>query len=92
MTTDISETPVRDRRSHARGWFGHRATGLIQALLNEPAKVAGDLEAELRSGAKVRVTTALLEVARVFGEVRGIDLTVQIREVLSRLKSAGFEV
>jgi hypothetical protein len=90
--TNAPAAPVTDRRFHLRGWFGHRATELIQALLDDPAKAASDLEAELRNGANARITGALLAVARVFGEVRGIDLTPRIKEVSSRLKSAGFEV
>jgi hypothetical protein len=90
--TNAQQAPVTDRRFHLRGWFGHRTTGLIQALLDDPAKVASDLEADLRKGADARMTGALLAVARVFGDVRGIDLTSRIREVSSRLKSAGFEV
>ena len=89
---DAPQAEVSDRRFHLRGWFSHRATELIQALLADPVKVANDLEADLRNGGDAGKTSALLSVARVFGDVRGIDLTSRIREVSDKLRSAGFDV
>ena len=81
-----------DKRVHPRASFGNRTTGLIQALLADPGKVAEDLEADLRKGADVRATAALLSSARVFAKVRGIDLVDRVRDICHRLKKAGFDV
>lgn len=91
-----AQTDAREERGnqrlHPRLRFGNRITGLIQALLADPVKVADQLESDLRRGADQKGIAALLEAARVFGNMRGVDLVPRIRDVHSRLKKAGCDL
>jgi hypothetical protein len=90
--TFTPQAPVKDRRLRERNTYDDRAAGLIQALLTNPVKVANELEADLQSGADPIMTAALLAGARMFGDLRGIDLTGRIAVVVKRLQRVGFGV
>ena len=79
-----------DRRSKPRTARESRATGLIQAILSDPAKAADDLEMETRTGGDVTMTLALLEAAESLAQLRGLNLTTQLALVRRRLRGAGF--
>jgi hypothetical protein len=87
----VQRMPTDERRNRKRNPEERRATSLIQAIVRDPTKAAERLEADLRSGADLSGTMALLAATESVASLRGIDLGSQIAAIRQHLKRAGFQ-
>jgi hypothetical protein len=84
--------PSGERRARPRNSQETRATGLVQAILHDPATAADAIEAEIRTGGDVTMAAALLSAAESLAMLRGIDLKPQLAAMRRRLRGAGVDI
>ena len=85
-----SPRPTVERRDRPRNSHETRATGLIQAVLQDPELAIRILETDLRGGVDPNVALALLAAAQSKASLRGLDIGAELAAVRQRLKRAGY--
>lgn len=86
MTGARSRASQSDRRDNARNSRANKATGLVQALIRDPGRAAAMLERDLDAGGDPHVVFGLLEAAESIVQLRGIDLSAQVRALRKRIE------
>jgi hypothetical protein len=85
-----SPRPTTERRGRPRNSHEGRATGLIQAVLQDPERAIRILETDLRGGVDPNLALTLLAAAQSKASLRGLDIGAELASVRQRLKRAGY--
>ena len=85
MVRSKKQAPDGDRRTEPRTSKEHRATGIVQALIQDPGRAAKMLARDLAAGGDPSVIYGLLDAAESIVQLRGIDLSPQVRALRKAL-------
>ena len=83
----LLKRPRPDRRARSRDSYDNSVTGLVQAILRDPARVAANLEDDLLLGADPRVVLALLSAAEGLTRIRGVEIGTAVAAIRKRILS-----
>lgn len=86
MPAAKSRPAKTDRRDNPRNSRQNKATGIVQALIRDPTRAAAMLEHDLDAGGDPNVVFGLLGAVESIVQLRGIDLSAQVRALRKRIE------